>query len=74
MTATIHRHLSVVKSSGMPQGGKNKVGGENQIICITQAQEAPDRFRYTSYTDAAEDLSDTRIKSVFLTSWQEHHL
>lgn len=53
---------------------KNMVGGENQIICITQAQTVPDRFRYTSNTDAAEDLSDTRIKCVSLTSWQERHL
>lgn len=55
-------HSPLFKRRQISRGVKNKVGGENQIICITQAQKVPDRFRYTSYTGAAEDLSDARNK------------
>lgn len=69
VAAAIYHHLAAVKSPTMRQGGE-----EHRIIGITQAQKVADRFRYMSDTDVAEDLSNTRKRFVFLTSWQERRL
>lgn len=69
VAAAIYHHLAAVKSPTLRQGGE-----EHRIICITQAQKVADRFRYMSDTDVAEDLSNTRKRFAFLTSWQERRL